>query len=178
MKDTIPAETLSAALPFDTEEERFAWHLRRRIGAVGMLWNKPSDAFLGLRIKAAERAAAFGVTDGSVFGNGAGDAPGISRIRGRRIPTGAAAFPLSRLRSFGADALPGLLAGRKRDYVPAAGNGGSQSKHFLRSARRRIAPLSGLETSQGFRASHFFLSCIGLPLGWSFFFLAVHRRDW
>ena len=69
MKDTIPAEILSAALPFVTEEERIAWHLRRRISAVGMLWNKPSDALLGLRIKAAERAEAFGklLADGVLF---------------------------------------------------------------------------------------------------------------
>jgi len=69
MKDVIPAEILSAALPFSTEEDRLAWHLKRRIGAVGMLWNKPSDALLGLSMKAAERAAAFLklLADGTIF---------------------------------------------------------------------------------------------------------------
>jgi len=70
MKDTIPAEILSAVLPFSTEEERLAWHLKRRIGAVGMLWNKPSDSLLGLNMKAAERTVAFGklIADGAIFG--------------------------------------------------------------------------------------------------------------
>ena len=69
MKDSIPAEILSAALPYSYEVERLAWHLLRRIGAVGMLWNKPSDALLGLGIKAAERAAAFAklLADGDIF---------------------------------------------------------------------------------------------------------------
>ncbi|MDR0490079.1 MAG: winged helix DNA-binding domain-containing protein [Oscillospiraceae bacterium] len=59
MKDHVMAEILTAKPPFSSEEERIAWHVRRRIGAVGMLWNKASDAWLGLRLKAAERAASF-----------------------------------------------------------------------------------------------------------------------
>ena len=59
MKDHVPAEILEAQLPFSSEEERLAWHVRRRIGAVGMLWNKAGDAWLGLQLKAADRAAAF-----------------------------------------------------------------------------------------------------------------------
>jgi uncharacterized protein YcaQ len=41
----------------------------RRIGAVGMLWNRTSDAFLGSRIKTPERNAAFAVLlgDGLIF---------------------------------------------------------------------------------------------------------------
>jgi uncharacterized protein YcaQ len=58
-KDHIPAEILNAGLPYKTDEERFAWHFRRRIGAVGMLWNKNSDAWLGLPYKVPERAGAF-----------------------------------------------------------------------------------------------------------------------
>ena len=59
MEDYIPEDILNAGLPFDTEEERLAWHIKRRIGAVGLLWNRASDAWLGLNIKSAERAAAF-----------------------------------------------------------------------------------------------------------------------
>ncbi|MCL2164649.1 MAG: winged helix DNA-binding domain-containing protein [Oscillospiraceae bacterium] len=59
MKDYIPEEILNAPPPFNSDGERFAWHIRRRIGAVGMLWNRASDAWLGLRIKTPERNAAF-----------------------------------------------------------------------------------------------------------------------
>ena len=58
-KDHIPKEILSAPMPYNTDEERHAWHIRRRISAVGMLWNKSSDAWLSLRLKAAARNAAF-----------------------------------------------------------------------------------------------------------------------
>jgi len=69
MKDYVPANILNAPLPFETEEERLAWHVKRRIGAVGMLWNRASDAFLGLRIKTAERTSAFTklLADGAIF---------------------------------------------------------------------------------------------------------------
>ena len=59
IKDHISADILNAPLPFDTEEERLAWHIKRRIGAVGLLWNRASDAWLGLNIKSAQRSAAF-----------------------------------------------------------------------------------------------------------------------
>lgn len=70
MKDHIPPEILDAAPPFTTEAERLAWHVRRRIGGVGMLWNKASDAWLGLNIKAEERAGAFVklLEEGMIFG--------------------------------------------------------------------------------------------------------------
>jgi len=58
-QDLLPSEVLNAPSPFKTEEERHAWLVKRRIGAVGMLWNKSSDAFLGLRLKPAQREAAF-----------------------------------------------------------------------------------------------------------------------
>ena len=58
-EDFIPAAILNADPPFTTEDERISWHVRRRIGAVGMLWNRPSDAWLGLSLKADGRAAAF-----------------------------------------------------------------------------------------------------------------------
>ena len=59
MKDHVPVEILEAAPPFDSEGGRLAWFIKRRIGAVGMLWNRASDAWLGLGIKAPEREAAF-----------------------------------------------------------------------------------------------------------------------
>jgi uncharacterized protein YcaQ len=68
-KDHISAKVLNAPEPFKTEEERRAWMVKRRIGSVGMLWNRLSDAFLGLRLKPAQRAAAFGklLEDGVIF---------------------------------------------------------------------------------------------------------------
>jgi uncharacterized protein YcaQ len=59
MEDCVPAQILGAMLPYGSEDGCLAWHVKRRIGAVGMLWNKPSDAWLGLRLKSAERARAF-----------------------------------------------------------------------------------------------------------------------
>ena len=69
MKDHVPPEILNAGLPYNTLEERLAWQVKRRIGAVGMLWNKASDAWLGVDLKAADRAAAFEklLRDGDIF---------------------------------------------------------------------------------------------------------------
>jgi uncharacterized protein YcaQ len=68
-KDLLPIEVLNAHLPFKTEEERQAWLVKRRIGAVGMLWNRTSDAFLGSRLKTGQRVAAFQklLADGEIF---------------------------------------------------------------------------------------------------------------
>ena len=59
MKDYIPHAILASRPPFFSEEERLAWFVKRRIGAVGMLWNRASDAWLGLNLKAADRVAAY-----------------------------------------------------------------------------------------------------------------------
>jgi len=69
IKDHIPAEILSAAPPFETADQRLIWQIKRRIGSVGMLWNRASDAWLGLRLKAAERTAAFQkmLADGTIL---------------------------------------------------------------------------------------------------------------
>ena len=69
-EDYIPAEILGAAPPFVGEDERLAWHIKRRIGAVGLLWNRASDAWLGLKIKTADRKAAFRklLDCGEIFG--------------------------------------------------------------------------------------------------------------
>jgi hypothetical protein len=58
-KDYIPADIHNAPYPFNTDEERLAWMVKRRVGAVGLLWNKASDAWLGMKMKAAERVTAF-----------------------------------------------------------------------------------------------------------------------
>jgi uncharacterized protein YcaQ len=44
----IPDEILYADDPSKTLEEHLKWRVLRRIGAVGMLWNKASDAWLGI----------------------------------------------------------------------------------------------------------------------------------
>ena len=56
----FPAELLNAPNPCPDEASWIAWRVKRRIGAVGMLWNRPSDAWLGIPMSTAQRAAAFG----------------------------------------------------------------------------------------------------------------------
>ena len=51
----IPAEILEAENPCRDEESFIAWRVLRRIGAVGLLWDKNSTAFLGIYINAEER---------------------------------------------------------------------------------------------------------------------------
>lgn len=46
--DCLPRELLDAPDPFANERERQMWQVMRRIGAVGMLWNGSSDAWLGV----------------------------------------------------------------------------------------------------------------------------------
>lgn len=60
VENMISAEILATENPHQTVEEQQAWHLLRRIGAVGMIWNKPSDAWIAMRdFKAPVRNAAF-----------------------------------------------------------------------------------------------------------------------
>ena len=58
-RDVLPAALLEAPDPFPDETARLRWWVERRVGAVGLLWNRPSDAFLGMRLKAAQRERAF-----------------------------------------------------------------------------------------------------------------------
>lgn len=51
----IPSEILSSKNPCRNEEEFLSWRVLRRIGAVGLLWDKNSTAFLGLYINAETR---------------------------------------------------------------------------------------------------------------------------
>lgn len=59
-KDHIDNEILNDSDPHINEEEYLEWRVLRRIGAVGMLWNKPSDALLCINgLKAANRKYIF-----------------------------------------------------------------------------------------------------------------------
>lgn len=59
-ENMISAEILAAKNPNKTENEQMAWHLLRRIGAVGLIWNKPSDAWIAMRdFKVSVRNEAF-----------------------------------------------------------------------------------------------------------------------
>lgn len=56
----LPQQLLNAPNPFPNDGERMAWQVKRRIGAVGMLWNAPSDAWLGVNgLTAQARQYAF-----------------------------------------------------------------------------------------------------------------------
>jgi uncharacterized protein len=55
----LQADLLSASDPNVTEEDYLAWIMLRRIGGIGMLWNRASDAWVGIAgLKSAERQAA------------------------------------------------------------------------------------------------------------------------
>ncbi len=59
-RDCLPAELLAAENPCKTRRDTRAWQALRRIGAVGMLWNGPSDAWLGIdAFRTEEREAVF-----------------------------------------------------------------------------------------------------------------------
>lgn len=56
----LPAGLLAAPDPNPTEEEFHDWYILRRLGAVGLLWNRAGDAWLGMReIKSKARTAAL-----------------------------------------------------------------------------------------------------------------------
>ncbi|XID91957.1 winged helix-turn-helix domain-containing protein [Paenibacillaceae bacterium WGS1546] len=56
----IPEELLALPDPFEADDRYYAWFVERRIGSVGLLWNRPSDAWLGIRgLKSRERNEAF-----------------------------------------------------------------------------------------------------------------------
>ena len=55
----LPADLLAAPDPCPDESARLDWRVLRRIGAVGLLWNRRSDAWLGISMAAEERDAAF-----------------------------------------------------------------------------------------------------------------------
>lgn len=59
-ENCIPVELLRAVEPYPDELEHQKWRVLRRIGGVGLLWNKPSDAWLNIRgLKTSERNEIF-----------------------------------------------------------------------------------------------------------------------
>ncbi len=59
-KDYIPEELWNAVDPYQEEIDHLKWRVLRRISAVGLLWNKPSDAWLCLwSLKSKERNIIF-----------------------------------------------------------------------------------------------------------------------
>ena len=65
----LPAGLLNAPNPFPDEESLTDWRVRRRIGAVGLLWNRNSTAWLGISMSTEQRNAAFDRLEksGSIF---------------------------------------------------------------------------------------------------------------
>ena len=74
----LPAELLTAENPCPDRESLLRWRILRRIGAVGLLWDRNSTAFLGIRLNADERRAAFSALEAEGK---------ILRVRVEGIPT-------------------------------------------------------------------------------------------
>ena len=55
----LPEALLSAPNPCPDGDAFLRWRVRRRIGAVGLLWNRASTAWLGIDMDTARREAAF-----------------------------------------------------------------------------------------------------------------------
>ena len=55
----LSPDLLKAPTPCPDEFSWLCWRVRRRIGAVGLLWNRRSDAWLGISMTAEQRDAAF-----------------------------------------------------------------------------------------------------------------------
>ena len=55
----LDASLLAAACPCEDEKAMLRWRIVRRIGAVGLLWDKNSPAFLGIPMNAEKRRQAF-----------------------------------------------------------------------------------------------------------------------
>lgn len=65
----LPRELLDAPNPCADEAAFIRWRVRRRIGAIGLLWNRRSDAWLGIAMSTAQREAAFAAleADGAIL---------------------------------------------------------------------------------------------------------------
>jgi uncharacterized protein YcaQ len=55
----IPEELLSAPDPNETDEQYLDWYVLRRIGSLGLLWDKAGDVWLGSGVKSKGRQAAL-----------------------------------------------------------------------------------------------------------------------
>lgn len=59
-ENCIPVEILKEPDPYPDEFEHMKWRVLRRIAAIGLLWNKPSDAWLNIwELKASLRSEIF-----------------------------------------------------------------------------------------------------------------------
>ncbi len=61
----LEARLLAAQSPCEDEDAFRRWRILRRIGAVGLLWNKNSPAFLGIPMNADQRRLAFSALEAS-----------------------------------------------------------------------------------------------------------------
>ncbi len=61
----LEARLLAAQSPCEDEDAFRRWRILRRIGAVGLLWNKSSPAFLGIPMNADQRRLAFSALEAS-----------------------------------------------------------------------------------------------------------------
>lgn len=56
----LPQELLQAADPNENQDQYYDWYVFRRIGSIGLLWNKAGDAWLGISgLNSKERSAAL-----------------------------------------------------------------------------------------------------------------------
>ncbi len=56
----IPQKLLSVSDPNETDEQYQDWHILRRIGGIGLVWNRAGEAWLGIQgVKSQERSAAL-----------------------------------------------------------------------------------------------------------------------
>ncbi|MCR5093866.1 MAG: winged helix DNA-binding domain-containing protein [Lachnospiraceae bacterium] len=55
----LPASVLQAENPCEDDDAFLAWRVLRRIGALGLLWDKNSTALLGIDLKAEKRREVF-----------------------------------------------------------------------------------------------------------------------
>ncbi len=55
----LPETLLTAGDPCENEDEFICWRVLRRIGAIGLLWDKNSPAFLGIGLNAEKRRRAL-----------------------------------------------------------------------------------------------------------------------
>jgi uncharacterized protein len=59
-EDYLPKELLMMKDPYPSEMDHLKWRIQRRISAVGLLWNRPSDAWIYIwDLKAQNRKKAF-----------------------------------------------------------------------------------------------------------------------
>ena len=58
-EEYFPSSLLTAPNPCPDEASYLCWRVLRRIGAVGLLWNRRSDAWLGIDMTSEQREAVF-----------------------------------------------------------------------------------------------------------------------